>query len=115
VQPWFSDSYRRRYWLIEGQEHTYFRVYRENDGKTTKTNQWFSVAASIEDVKTLADKFEAEGTLNARMNADKLRLPIPRWVEGEEVSSIQRRYYWLSDDLAETQETRVSYFLQATL
>lgn len=84
VQPWFSDSYRRRFWLVEGQEDSYFRIYRENDGKTSKTNTWFSVASTIEDVNALADKFAEEGTLNSRMNADKLRSAIPRFEQGEE-------------------------------
>ncbi|ETN40690.1 uncharacterized protein HMPREF1541_04969 [Cyphellophora europaea CBS 101466] len=84
VQPWFTDSYRRRFWLIEGQEDSHFRVYRENDGKTSKTNTWFSVAGSIEDVASLADKFAEEGTSNARMNADKLRAAIPRFEQGDE-------------------------------
>jgi hypothetical protein len=84
VQPWFSDSYRRRYWLVEGQEESYFRVFRENDGKTAKSNTWFSVAGTIEEVNALADKFTEEGTLNARMNADKLRSAIPRFEQGEE-------------------------------
>jgi hypothetical protein len=84
VQPWFSDSYRRRFWLIEGQEDSYFRVYRENDGKTSKTNTWFSVAGTIEEVNALADKFTEENTQNGRLNADKLRGAIPRFEQGEE-------------------------------
>ena len=84
VQPWFSDSYRRRYWLVEGQEDSFFRVYRENDAKTKKGNQWFSVAGSIEEVNALADKFVEEGTHNAKINADKLRMAVPRFEQGEE-------------------------------
>jgi hypothetical protein len=92
VQPWFSDSYRRRYWLIEGQEDSFFRVYRENDGKTTKSNTWFSVAGSIEEVAALADKFTDEGTTNAKINAEKLRSAIPRFEVGEEVSWLPGPY-----------------------
>ena len=84
VQSWFSDSHRRRYWLVEGQEDSNFRVYRENDGKTSKTNTWFSVAGSIDEINALADKFAEEGTLNARQNADKLRSVIPRFEANEE-------------------------------
>ena len=84
VQPWLSDSYRRRYWLVEGQEDSFFRVYRENDAKTKKGNQWFSVAGSIEEVNALADKFVEEGTHNAKINADKLRMAVPRFEQGEE-------------------------------
>lgn len=84
VQPWFSDSYRRRFWLVEGQEDSFFRIYRENDGRTTKTNTWFSVAGSIDEVNALANKFTEEGTQNARLNADKLRGAIPRFEQGED-------------------------------
>lgn len=85
VQPWFTDSWRRKYYLIEGQDDTYFRIYRENDGKTSKTNVWFSVAGSIEEAKVLADKFENEYPGNSgKILADKVRMAIPRWEAGEE-------------------------------
>ena len=85
VQPWFSDQWRRKYWLIEGLDDSYFRIYRENDGKTAKTNTWFSVAGSIQDVAALADKFAEEHTQNSKLNGDKLRAAIPRFEAGEEV------------------------------
>lgn len=85
VQPWFSDSYRRKYYLIEGLEDTHFRVYRENDGKTAKTNTWFSIAGSIEEVTALADKLEVEGTTLGKVNAGRIRSAIPRFEAGEEV------------------------------
>ncbi|RMZ83730.1 hypothetical protein DV738_g958, partial [Chaetothyriales sp. CBS 135597] len=83
VQPWFSDSYRRRYWLIEGLEDSRFRIYRENDGRTAKSNTWFSVAGTIDEVNALADKFAAEATPNSKINSDKLRSAIPRFEAGE--------------------------------
>ncbi|RMD41490.1 hypothetical protein DV735_g3641, partial [Chaetothyriales sp. CBS 134920] len=83
VQPWFSDSYRRRYWLIEGLEDSRFRIYRENDGRTTKSNTWFSVAGTVDEVNALADKFAAEATANSKINSDKLRSAIPRFEAGE--------------------------------
>ncbi|RMZ86162.1 hypothetical protein DV737_g228, partial [Chaetothyriales sp. CBS 132003] len=83
VQPWFSDSYRRRYWLIEGLEDSHFRIYRENDGRTAKSNTWFSVAGTIDEVSALADKFAAEATTNAKINSDKLRSAVPRFEAGE--------------------------------
>lgn len=85
VQPWFTDSWRRKYYLIEGQDDTYFRIYRENDGKTSRTNVWFSVAGSIDEAKSLADKFENEYPGNTgKIMADKVRMAIPRWEAGEE-------------------------------
>ncbi|KIX10533.1 uncharacterized protein Z518_01616 [Rhinocladiella mackenziei CBS 650.93] len=94
VQPWFSDQYRRKYWLIEGLDDSYFRIYRENDGKTAKTNSWFSVAGSIQDVHTLADKFSEEHTSNSKVISDKLRSAIPRFEAGEEKR--KRRDYRLA-------------------
>ncbi|KAK5077249.1 hypothetical protein LTR64_005272 [Lithohypha guttulata] len=85
VQPWFSDSWRRKYYLIEGQEDSHFRIYRENDGKTAKTNVWFSVAGTIDEAKSLADKLEIEmpGTQGVLV-ANKIRTAVPRWEAGEE-------------------------------
>ena len=91
VQPWFSDSYRRRYWLVEGQEDSFFRIFRENDGKIAKSNTWFSVAGSIDEINALADKFAEEGTANAKVNAEKLRSTIPRFEAGEVVCYICAR------------------------
>lgn len=87
VQPWFTDSYRRKYYLIEGQEDTHFRIYRENDGRTRKTNTWFSVAGSIEEINLLAEKFEQEGTNVAKVNREKIRSAVQRFEIGEEVST----------------------------
>ncbi|KAJ4520341.1 hypothetical protein HRR83_002325 [Exophiala dermatitidis] len=94
VQPWFTDQYRRKYWLIEGLEDSHFRIYRENDGKTAKTNTWFSVAGTIDEVRALADKFSEEHTSNSKLNADKLRSAIPRFEAGEEKR--KRRDYRLA-------------------
>ncbi|KIV85703.1 hypothetical protein PV11_01364 [Exophiala sideris] len=100
VQPWFSDQYRRKYWLIEGLEDSYFRIYRENDGRTAKTNTWFSVAGSIEEVNSLADKFAEEHGQNSKLVSDKLRQAIPRFEAGEEKR--RRREYRLARKAAFT-------------
>ncbi|KAI1626648.1 hypothetical protein EDD37DRAFT_620225 [Exophiala viscosa] len=100
VQPWFSDQYRRKYWLIEGLEDSYFRIYRENDGRTAKTNTWFSVAGSIEEVNSLADKFAEEHGQNSKVISDKLRQAIPRFEAGEEKR--RRRDYRLARKAAFT-------------
>ncbi|KEF61437.1 uncharacterized protein A1O9_03003 [Exophiala aquamarina CBS 119918] len=94
VQPWFSDQYRRKYWLVEGLEDSHFRIYRENDGKTAKTNTWFSIAGSIPEVAALADKFGDEHTQNSKVISDKLRSAIPRFEAGDEKR--KRRDYRLA-------------------
>jgi hypothetical protein len=86
VQPWGRDGYKRNYWLIEGLDDTHFRVYRENNGATAKTNTWFSVAGTIEEINSLADKLDEENTPHARTLRDKIRAAVPRFEAGEEVS-----------------------------
>ena len=99
VQPWFSDSYRRRYWLVEGQDDSFFRIFRENDGKTTKSNTWFSVAGSIEDVNALADKFTEEAPpmqKSMRKNCEELFLDsrrAKRSVGARNTDSLAKRHF----------------------
>ena len=88
VQPWGRDGYKRRYWLVEGQDDTHFRLYRENNGVTAKTNQWFSVAGSIEEVTSVAIKLDEEGTPHARTLRDRIRAAIPRFEASEDVSYV---------------------------
>lgn len=85
VQPWFSDTWRRKHYLIEGQDDTAFRIYRENDAKKAENNIWFSVAGSIDEAKALADKLETEMPGNqGKIVSDKIRMAVPRWEAGEE-------------------------------
>lgn len=85
VQPWGSDSDKRRYFLVEGDNDCSFRVYREsNPAGFTRT--WFSVAGSIDDVKALADKLTtADGGPNARKLSANILKNIPNFEEKEEV------------------------------
>jgi hypothetical protein len=87
VQPWGVDGDGRRYWLIEGQDDTPFRVYRESNPKL-KTVTWWSVAGSIQDIRDLAQKLEDEdGTRDAKSLAQRMRNAIPRFEATEEVIS----------------------------
>lgn len=94
VQPWGRDGYKRRYWLIEGQDDTHFQLYRENNGSTIKTNVWFGVAGTIDEINSIADKLDEEGTPHARSLRDKIRAAIPRFEAGEEKR--RRRDYRLA-------------------
>lgn len=85
VQPWGRDGYKRRFWLVEGQDDTHFRLYRENNGITAKTNTWFSVAGSIDEAKAVSDKLDEENTPHARNLRDKIRAAVPRFEAGEDV------------------------------
>ncbi|QPC74012.1 hypothetical protein HYE68_004764 [Fusarium pseudograminearum] len=84
VQPWGSDGDKRRYFLIEGQDDTAFRVYREsNPAGTNRT--WYSVAGTIEELRALAEKLEVkDGGPKAKKLAQKMYTAIPRFEAGEE-------------------------------
>ncbi|KAJ6446360.1 hypothetical protein O9K51_01133 [Purpureocillium lavendulum] len=84
VQPWGSDGDKRRYFLVEGQDDTHFRVYREsNPAGTNRT--WWSVAGSIEELKSLADKLDTkDGGPKARKLSHKILQAVPRFEAGED-------------------------------
>ncbi|KAH6664348.1 hypothetical protein F5X68DRAFT_161043 [Plectosphaerella plurivora] len=84
VQPWGSDSDKRRYFLVEGLDDTAFRVYREsNPAGFNRT--WWSVAGSIEELTALATKLETkDGGPKARKLAQNMMAAIPRFEATEE-------------------------------
>lgn len=84
VQPWGSDGDKRRYFLIEGNDDTSFRVYREsNPAGLNRT--WWSVAGNIDELKALIDKLEnQDGGPKAKMLAKKIANSIPRFEATEE-------------------------------
>jgi hypothetical protein len=87
VQPWGRDGDSRRYWLVEGQDNTPFRVYRESNPKL-KTVTWWSVAGSIDDIRALAQKLDDDdGTREAKLLSEKMRNALPRFEVTEEVRS----------------------------
>jgi hypothetical protein len=87
VQPWGSDSYRQRYFLIEGLDDTAFRVYRESNHSGAKRT-WWSVAGDIDELKALADKLaKVDGGQKARLLGGKIVQAIPRFEATEEVCS----------------------------
>lgn len=91
--------------MIEGQDDTHFRVFRENNGATAKTNTWFSVAGNIEEITKLADKLDEENTPHARTLRDKIRAAIPRFEAGEEVGRASMPTHVLLTSLSETETT----------
>ena len=108
VQPWGRDGDSRRYWLVEGQDNTPFRVYRESNPKL-KTVTWWSVAGSIEDIRALAQKLDDEdGTREAKQLSEKMRNALPRFEATEEVRpSIILDHVHVADYILETQATRI--------
>ena len=86
VVPWFIDTFsKRKYYLVEGKEDTYFRLYRENNAISQKTNTWFSVAGDIDEINAIAEKFDAETAAQSKAIAMKLKAAIPRFEAGEDV------------------------------
>lgn len=87
VQPLGSDSDKRRYFMIEGPEHTSFRIYRESNPAGFQRT-WWSVAGSIEDVHALTDKLlTADGGPKARKLGQKLQEQIPHLEESLDVNA----------------------------
>lgn len=84
VQVWGGDGDKRRYFLIEGNDDTGYRVYRESNPAGVQRT-WWSVAGSIEELKTLAEKLETQdGGPKARQFAKKILNSIPRFEATEE-------------------------------
>lgn len=89
VQAWGRDGDKRRYWLIEGQDDTHFRLYRESN-PVLKHNTWRSVAGTIDELKDVADWLGEEGTQASRRLRDQITLAIPRFESSEDVRSLLR-------------------------
>ncbi|RYP51383.1 hypothetical protein DL768_003252 [Monosporascus sp. mg162] len=84
VQPWGSDSDKRRYYLIEGLDDTAFRVYRESNPQGFNRT-WWSVAGNIEELNALVDKLQTvDGGPKAKKLAQKILAAIPRFEATEE-------------------------------
>ncbi|KAF2263901.1 hypothetical protein CC78DRAFT_464660 [Lojkania enalia] len=94
VQPWGRDGDKRRYWLVEGRDDTSFRVYRESN-PALKNVAWWSVAGSIDEIRTLARKLDDDdGTKEAKALSEKMLNAIPRFEATEEKR--KRREYRLN-------------------
>ncbi|KAI1393776.1 uncharacterized protein F4822DRAFT_24548 [Hypoxylon trugodes] len=93
VQPWGSDSDKRRYYLIEGLDDTHFRVYRESNPQGFNRT-WWSVAGSIDELKVLAEKLQcSDGGPKAKKLANMMLGAVPRFEATEEKR--KRREYRL--------------------
>ena len=85
VQPWGRDGDKRRYWLIEGQDDTHFRLYRESN-PALKHTTWRSIAGTIDEVKEVAHNLGEENSLLSRRLKDRILAAIPRFEASEDVS-----------------------------
>lgn len=71
--------------MVEGQDDTAFRVYREsNPAGANRT--WWSVAGTIEELSALAEKLETkDGGPKAKKLSQKILQAVPRFEAGDEV------------------------------
>lgn len=84
VQPWGHDSEKRRYYLVEGDDNTSFRIYREGNPAALYNRQWISVAGSIDEAKALAEKLGKDNGQNARKLSRSILNNIANFEEKEE-------------------------------
>lgn len=116
VQPWGIDGEKRRYWLVEGQNDTHFRVYRETDPHKTKRVKWFSVAGDIEELRGVATKLEEEdGRFQAKTLGERMVNAIPRLEVSEGVSRLCTIFRLCTDNAVETPASRVPSAAQGCL
>ncbi|KAJ5908526.1 hypothetical protein N7495_001208 [Penicillium taxi] len=99
VQHWGRDSLKRRYWLIEGQDDTSFRLYRESNPALKNVN-WWSVAGTIPEMEVIADKLQEEKGINSKKLSERIRNAIPRFEASEDKR--KRRDYRLARKAAFT-------------
>lgn len=90
IQPWGRDADKRRYWLIEGKDDTYFRLYRESN-PALKNITWISIAGTIDELKAVATDLQEHGNKHSTEMAKKIYAAIPRFEEGE--NKRKRREY----------------------
>jgi hypothetical protein len=116
VQHWGFDGDKRKYYLIEGQEDTSFRVYREAN-RHSQHPQWWSVAETIDEVNALVEKLETKDTTQAaRRLADKMKAAVPRFEASDEVSLRRPSICTTNTDFfAETQTSRIPPSAQGTI
>lgn len=108
VQPWGRDGDKRRYWLVEGQNDTHFRIYRESDPKY-KNVQWISVAGSIEELRVLATKLDGEdGHKEAKTLGERMINAIPRFEASENVGILPKILLPFTDRFTEAKASRIS-------
>ncbi len=83
VQAWGRDGDKRRYWLIEGQDDTHFRLYRESN-PALKTVTWRSMAGEIDELVKVAEDLKEEGSNAAVRLHDRIMAAKPRFEASED-------------------------------
>ena len=84
VQAWGKDGDKRRFWLIEGQDDTHFRLYRESN-PALKNITWRNVAGTIDELKEVARSLGEDNTQASQRLGDRILAGVPRFEASEEV------------------------------
>ncbi|CCX12044.1 hypothetical protein FPQ18DRAFT_109012 [Pyronema domesticum] len=110
VQPWGRDGQKRKYWLIEGQDDTPFRLYREsNIYREDKETTWISIAGTIDEIRVVAAQLEEEDGTPAAVNLKhKIEAAIIRFEDGEKRR--QKREYRLTRKALFSQPSGISLY-----
>jgi len=87
IQPWGMDGRKRRYFLIEGQTDTPFRVYKESAPKSA-TYSWWSVAGTIPELQAVEQTLRTDTSQAAKRLADRMMAAVPTLEATEEVCKI---------------------------
>ncbi|KAF1985902.1 hypothetical protein K402DRAFT_356303 [Aulographum hederae CBS 113979] len=93
VQAWGRDNDKRQFWLVEGQDDTSFRLYREGN-RALKNIPWRSVAGSIEELREYGLNLSSESGQAPRRLGERILAAIPRFEATEEKR--KRREYRLN-------------------
>lgn len=76
VQSWGSDGRKRKYYLIEGQTDTPFRLYRESAPKSP-TYTWWNIAGTIPELLGIEQSLRDDKSQAAQRLATKIVAAIP--------------------------------------
>jgi hypothetical protein len=99
VQPWGDDGRKRRYWLIEGQNDTPFRIYRESNPKLVHRT-WWSIAGTLDEARAIGENLAGEKSQAGRRLSTRVLSAIPRLEATEEVRVSYACFAIVSDQIA---------------
>lgn len=94
VHPWGYDSFKHRYWIIQGHDDTPFRLYRESNF-SSRNRTWWSVAGTIPELKAVANSLSEEKSQSSRRLSQKINESIPHFEFSEEVRRLFFCMCWL--------------------
>ncbi|KAK9448751.1 uncharacterized protein V1518DRAFT_374249 [Limtongia smithiae] len=105
VSPIGMDGERRRYYLIEGQNETRFRLFQETNPRKRLVN-WTSIASTAVELAAFMTKIQATDTSrNARILCERLSKAMPRL----EAADLRWKRLWYRQNRKQQLEQSASY------